>query len=429
MTDPVRREPVREPVLAAGAQRTLFPNGLVVCSEHVPGVRSVSIGVWVRSASLHERRGQMGISHLLEHLVFKGTARRTARDIALALEARGGSLDAYTSREHTAFQAHVLDRDLPVAVDLLHDLLFAPLLRHEDLQLERNVVLDEIALVDDTPDDLVFEHHNAVLWGEHPYGYTILGTRESVGALTVDEVRTRHGRTFRPDNMVLAVAGNVEHADVCRLLLETGWGVEGDSGPLGPPEIVPPPRTAMPARSRIVRDSHQAHIVFGSSTIPMADPTRPAFLAVSTLLGGGMSSRLFQRVREELGLAYSVYGFQTLYSDVGVHGVYVGTGPETIVEACQAVDDELQRLVDSGVDENELVIGRQQLIGQFTLSLESTGVRMQRLASAELYGEPFRSVEEVVRRIESVTTDDALAVARAWFSQERQTVVVLGPGE
>jgi predicted Zn-dependent peptidase len=189
----------------------------------------------------------------------------------------------------------------------------------------------------------------------------------------------------------------------------------------------PAPAPAAPSRKLIARDSHQAHIVFGSTTIPVADATRPAFLVVSTLFGGGMSSRLFQRVREELGLAYAVYGYQSLYSEVGVHGVYVGTAPDTAERARQAVNDELQRLVDHGVAEDELSLGREQLIGQFLLSLESAGSRMQRAASSELYGEPFRSVDEVIQRIESVTTADALAVAQKWFAPERQTVLTLGP--
>lgn len=386
------------------------------------------MGVWVRSASVHETREQMGISHLLEHLVFKGTKRRTAKEIALALEARGGSLDAYTSREHTSFQAYVLERDLPVAIDVLHDLVMAPLLRDEDLQLERHVILDEIAGVEDTPDDVVFEEHNQRLWGDHPYGYTILGTRQSVTDLMVERVRERHAGAFRPDNMVIALGGNVDHDNVCKLLLAAGWGddVPGAQDAVAP-VVPPPPSPQAPTQSVIKRDSHQAHIVLGSTTIPIKDPSRPAFLVVSTLFGSGMSSRLFQRVREEMGLAYAVYGYQSLYSDVGIHGVYVGTAPQTAKKARDAVMDEMKRLVDHGVGEEELALGRQQLVGQFLLSLESAGSRMQRAASCELYGEPFRSVDEVIQRIESVTVADALAVAQKWFAPERQTVLTLGP--
>jgi predicted Zn-dependent peptidase len=386
------------------------------------------MGVWVRSASIHETREQMGISHLLEHLVFKGTKRRTAKEIAMALEARGGSLDAYTSREHTSFQAYVLERDLPVAIDVLHDLVVSPLLREEDLQLERNVILDEIAGVEDTPDDVVFEEHNSRLWGDHPYGYTILGTRQSVTDLSIDRIRDRHAGAFRSENMVIALGGNVDHESVCKLLLAAGWGeTVSNAANAAAPVVPPPPQPQAPSQSAIARDTHQAHIVLGSTTIPMKDPSRPALLVVSTLFGSGMSSRLFQRVREELGLAYAVYGYQSLYSDVGIHGVYVGTAPDTAQKARDAVIDELKRLVDHGVGEEELALGRQQLVGQFLLSLESAGSRMQRAASCELYGEPFRSVDEVIQRIESVTTADALAVAQKWFAPERQTILTLGP--
>lgn len=410
---------------AVAPQRTELPNGLVIVSEHVPGVRSIALGAWVRSASVHEVKKQMGISHLLEHLVFKGTQNRTAKEIALALESRGGSIDAYTGREHTAFQAHVLDRDLAIAADLLHDLMFAPLLREEDLQLERQVIFDEIALVEDAPDDVVFEEHNALLWGQHAYGFRILGTRDTVASLRAEDLRALHIKSFVPGNVVFAAAGNVEHQTLVDALLTAGWG-NIPAGPM-PARSAATPHPVTPTSAQLRRDTQQSHIVFGSTTIPMADRTRPAFLVVSSLLGGGMSSRLFQHVREELGLAYAVYGYQSLYSDVGVHGVYVGTAPDTAARARQAVNDQLKRLVDDGIPEAELAIGRQQLVGQYLLSLESVGARMQHVASRELYGEPFRTVEEVIQRIESVTVPAALAVARAWFAPERQTVVVLGP--
>jgi predicted Zn-dependent peptidase len=406
-------------------ERTQLPNGLAILSEFVPGVRSIVIGAWVRAGSVHERRDDMGVSHLLEHLVFKGTGRRTAREIALALEARGGSLDAFTGREHTAFQAHVLDRDLAVAVDLLRDLMFEPLLRESDLDLERNVILDEIAQVEDTPDDLVFEEHNALLWGNHPYGYSILGTRATVGSMPLATIRERHQGAYAPDNVVLAAAGNVRHGELLERLLAAGWGDLPRKGASQP--VVPAPIALPPTHRHITRDAQQTHIVFGSTTIPMVHDTRPAFLIVCSLLGGGMSSRLFQRVRETLGLAYSVYGFHSLYTDIGIHGVYVGTAPASAEKARAAVTDELRRLVDDGIREDELALGREQLIGQYLLSQESVGARMHWAASRELYGEPYRSVEDVIRRIEAVTPVDALAVARAWFAPERQTVLTLGP--
>lgn len=410
---------------SARIERTRWPNGLVICTQHVPGVRSVALGAWVRAAALHETPDTMGVSHLLEHMVFKGTRQRTPREIALTLESRGGSLDAYTSREYTAYQARVLDRDLGIAADVIYDLVFQPLLRDEDLSLEKGVILEEIAMVEDTPDDVVFELHNAQMWGDHPYGYPILGTRDTVDAIAGDVLRARHASLYHPGNVVIAAAGNITHEQVLDALRMTGW----DDVPAGTDApATPPPPIAQPPRDETVdRDSQQTHIVFGSTTISMASPDRPAYLIVNSLLGGGMSSRLFQRVREELGLAYSVYSFQDLHVDTGMHGVYVGTAPETAARAQQAIRDELDRLVNEGIPAEELALGRQQFVGQYLLSLESVGARMYRAASLELYGEPDRTVEEVIARIESVTVEDALRVSQAWFAPDRQTVLSLGP--
>ena len=217
--------------LDQGLFRTVAPNGLVIQTEHLPGVRSVAAGVWVRTASAHEPRAKMGVSHLLEHMVFKGTARRTARELALELEARGGALDAYTSRDHTNYQAHVLDEDLPRALDVLTDLVRRPLLREEDLALERNVVLEEIATVEDTPDDQVFELFSEALWPEHPYGYSILGTRETVAGLSAGDLQAVHGSGYYPGNCVVAAAGRLDHEAVLELLGREGWFEGGTATP------------------------------------------------------------------------------------------------------------------------------------------------------------------------------------------------------
>lgn len=318
-----------------GLRRTVLSNGLTVLSEHMPGVRSVALGAWVRAASLNETPEVMGVSHMLEHMVFKGTEKRSARDLALSLETLGGSLDAYTSREHTSYQARVLDEHVTVAADVLADLVFNPLLRQSDLDLERKVVLEEINTVDDTPDDLVFELHGEQMWGEHPYGYRILGTRESVSSLTTADLRALHDRAYHPGNVVVAASGNIEHDELVRILGETGWAsVEARAA--GPP--APAPATAQPASVRhFEREGAQTHIVFGSPTVPHGDQRRHALGLVAMLLGGGMSSRLFQRIREDLGLAYSVYTFQSFHRDSGNHGIYVGTAPDTAAEAADAI--------------------------------------------------------------------------------------------
>ncbi|HEY2065352.1 MAG TPA: pitrilysin family protein [Gemmatimonadaceae bacterium] len=412
---------------ANGFRRTVLPNGLTVLSEHMPGVRSVAFGAWVRAASLHEPRDKMGVSHLLEHMVFKGTARRSAKQIALELEALGGSLDAYTSREHTVYQARVLDEHLHVAADVIGDFVFAPLLRKSDLELERKVVLEEIGMVDDTPDDLVFELHNESLWGPHPYGYSILGTRDSVSSLRTADLQALHRRAYHPRQLIVAASGNVHHEALLETLDRTGWlGREGgDEARL----VVPTPVAAAPLRRHVSRDGAQTHVVVGSATVPHGDPRRHAVVLLSVLLGGGMSSRMFQRVREELGLAYAVYTFQSFHADAGMHGVYVGTGPETARQALDAINAELADVAAHGLPHDELAMGKSQLKGQVTLSLESVTARMYRAAGVELYGEPYRTLDEMLALIDGVTADDIASVARDFFDPDKQTVVSLGPGD
>jgi predicted Zn-dependent peptidase len=406
-------------------RRTVLSNGLTVLSEYMPGVRSVALGAWVRAASLHESADKMGISHMLEHMVFKGTPTRSAKDLALALETLGGSLDAYTAREHTSYQAKVLDEHLPQAADVLADLIFHPVLRASDLALERKVVLEEINTVDDTPDDLVFELHNAQLWGSHPYGFSILGTRETVSALGQSDLRALHSRAYHPDQVVVAAAGNVEHDAFLETLESSGW-VAFPRGGLpaltSPAPIVQPPRAV-----HFERDTAQTHIVIGSAAFEHKDPRRYAMSLIGTLLGGGMSSRLFQRIREELGLAYSVYSFQSFHEDAGMHGVYVGTTPDTARAAVDAINEELERLSASGLSEADLTAGKSQLKGQITLSLESPTSRMYRAAGVELYGEPYRTLDDVLSLIEAIDAETVAAICRTYYTPARQTLVSLGP--
>jgi len=411
----------------AALRRTVLPNGLTVLSEHMPGVRSVAFGAWVRAASLHETRERMGVSHLLEHMVFKGTERRTAHEIALSLEALGGSLDAYTSREHTVYQGRVLDEHLRDAADVIGDIVFNPSLSKTDLALERKVILEEIGMVEDTPDDLVFELHNEALWGEHPYGYSILGTRDTVKKLGVRELRELHARAYHPGQLIIGAAGNVEHARLLDVLAETGWleAAPGDSTPL---PLVPVSR--QPATVRHVhREGAQTHLVAGTTAVAHNDPRRFALSMLSMLLGGGMSSRLFQRVREELGLAYSVYTYSSFHADSGMHGVYVATAPESAGAALDAIREELRLVVRDSLPSAEIAMGRQQLKGQVTLSLESVSSRMYRAASVELYGEPYRTLDDLLALIDGISDDDVAKAAFEFFDPAAMTVLSLGPKE
>jgi predicted Zn-dependent peptidase len=360
---------------------------------------------------------------MLEHMVFKGTERRSAVEIALALEGLGGSLDAYTSREHTSYQARVLDEHVPEALDVLSDLVTSPRLDEEDLRLEREVVLEEIAQVEDTPDDLVFELHGEWLWNGHPYGRSILGTNETVGAMSSESLRRLHRSTYTGANLVVAGAGNVEHEDFVRRVAELFEGVEpgARSG-----EARPTPATRAGLEHR-ERDSAQTHIVFGTGVPGHSHPDRYALILLSSALGAGMSSRLFQKVREELGLCYAVYTYQSFYDVSGVSGVYVGTRPGTAQKAATAVRDELARVATEGLPESELDQIKRQTKGQVMLSLESTGSRLHRLASFALHDEPFIGLDALLEKIDAVSGEDIRRVAGEYFHPERQLELRLGP--
>ncbi len=408
--------------------RTTAPNGVTVLSERVASVRSAAMGVWVRTASAHEPRPKMGVSHLLEHMVFKGTERRSAQEIALALEARGGSLDAYTSRDSTAYHARVLDADLPRALDVITDLVRRPVLRDADLQLERKVVLEEISTVLDTPDDQVFDLAYETLWPEHSYGFQILGTRETVGALSAEDLKELHGRAYFPGNCVIAGAGNFAHETLLEEVAKQGWFDRGEGrrekdAPVA--NAVPP--AARGAQRHFEKETAQTHIVFATDTVPYPDRRKFALLVLSNIFGGGMSSRLFQRIREELGLAYAIYSFTSFYRAMGVAGVYVGTQPARAAEATAAIREEYARLAREGLAGAALEDAKQQTLGQLMLSLESPTAKMYRLASTSVNGEPYLSLDEMLATVAALTADDVASAAAEFFAPDRQTVVSLGP--
>ena len=408
--------------------RTAAPNGITVLSERVPQVRSAAVGVWVRTASAHELRPKMGVSHLLEHMVFKGTEKRTAQEIALSLESRGGSLDAYTSRDSTAYHARVLDADLPRALDVITDMVRRPILRDSDLSLERQVVLEEIATVEDTPDDEVFDLTYETLWPSHPYGFQILGTRETVSALSADDLKHLHGRAYFPGNCIIAAAGNFTHEALLEEAERQGWfDGDGVAPHHNPPPVPPVPPAVRGMRRSFDKDTAQTHIVFGTDTIPYADRRKYGMLVISNVFGGGMSSRLFQRIREELGLAYAIYSFTSFYRGVGMAGVYVGSQPARAAKAEEAIRGEFARMAREGLRGDALEDAKQQTLGQLMLSLESPTSRMYRLASTAVYSEPYRSLDEVLKTVEALTADEISALASEFFAPERQTVVSLGP--
>ena len=403
-------------------RETTLDNGVRVLTESIEGVRSAAVGVWIRQGSAHEDDSELGASHLLEHLVFKGTERRTARQLVLELEGLGGSIDAYTSREHTSFQARVLSDHLPIAIDVLSDLVLRPKLRKSDLDLEREVVLEEIATVEDTPDDLVFEMHGEMLWNGHPYGRSILGTRETVSELGADTLKLLWEKRYCGRNLIVAAAGHIDHEQV---LADVGRHFE-DLEPGSAPGV----RTPGPGRTgveRIERESAQSHLVFGAVTPGIADPVRYPLVMLAAAFGGGMSSRLFQKVREELALGYSVYSYQTFHTLGGVLGVYLGTRPGWEQRAVEAIRDEYRSIAESGLPDDELEQIRQQVKGQLMLSLESTGARLYRLAGSALHDLPYRSLDDMLARLDAIDADEIRSAAATFFDPDRQFLLTLGP--
>ena len=411
----------------AGVSRTVLPNGLTVLSEFVPGVRSVALGVWVRAGSMHEHVEQMGIAHLLEHMVFKGTEKFSAKELALSLEVLGGSLDAYTTREHTSFQARVLDEHLGNAADVLFQLCFKPLLRDEDLRLERKVILEEIAMVDDTPDDVIFELHADRMYPGHAYGHAILGTPATVKRLQISDLRALHERVYHPPQLVVAAAGNVTHEQLLDVLEATGWTARerGVSDWLAPP---PAPQQIVRGYGHVKRkDIAQTHLVLACDAPKHASPERNALSVASALIGGGMSSRLFQTVREELGLAYSVYSFYNTFFDNGQHGVYLATAPEQAKEAYDVVCREMAIVAGGGMSDAEIATGISQLKGQLVLSLEGVSSRLYRAAEVALYDEPYRPVDALLAELDAVTPEQVRAACAAYLDPAQCSILSLGP--
>jgi len=412
-------------------RRTVLPGGLRVITEQLAGVRSASIGVWVGVGSRDESSTLHGCSHFLEHLLFKGTSERSALDISIALDAVGGEFNAFTAKEYTCFHARVLDEDLPLAVDVLGDMITSSTIASADVEAEREVILDEIAMHDDDPDDVVGNLFAEKAWGSSPLGRPIAGTVESIHTLTRAQVLRYYRSHYTPENMVVAVAGNVDHAAVVRLVRKAfsraNFLVDTSVRPLAVRRGSRARRTAT-GDVVVSRPFEQANIVLGVNGLVRTDDRRYALGVLNAALGGGTSSRLFQEVREHRGLAYSVYSYAAHYADAGTFAVAVGCLPSKVHDVLGVVRGELGRLADEGISEVELRRGKGQLRGGLVLSLEDSGSRMSRIAKAELLYDELPSIDEVLGRVEDVTLDDVNTLARNLFRQG-QTLAVVGPFE
>lgn len=402
----------------AGVRRTVLPGGLRVVTEHVPGVRSASIGVWVGVGSRDEGPTVAGAAHFLEHLLFKATPTRSALDIAQAMDAVGGELNAFTAKEQTCYYAHVLDEDLSLAVDMVSDVVLNGLCRAEDVDVERQVVLEEIAMRDDDPEDLVGDAFLSALFGDHPIGRPVIGSIETIEAMNAAQLRGFHLRRYRPDRMVVAVAGNVEHDHTVELVhrafanrLEPGAEParrrEGRFRPHSAPEL-----------HWSHRDSEQAHLAFGVRAFGRHEGERRWPLSVlNTVVGGGLSSRLFQRIREERGLAYSVYSSVDTFADTGAFSVYIGCQPENLGKVAALAHGVLEEVAANGITDAECARAKGSLRGGLVLGLEDSASRMNRIGRSELSYGNHRSVSETLTRIDAVTTDEVSAIARTLLAR------------
>ncbi|HEX6447780.1 MAG TPA: pitrilysin family protein [Streptosporangiales bacterium] len=412
-------------------RRTVLPGGLRVLTEAVPNVRSVSFGIWVGVGSRDESPALAGTSHYLEHLLFKGTQRRTALDIAAEIDAVGGEMNAFTTKEYTCFYARVLDADLPLAIDVVCDMITSSSVASADVDNERGVVLEEIAMNDDDPGDVVQDTFAATLFGDTPLGRPILGTVESIKALTRRQVSGYYRRRYKAPHMVVAAAGNLDHAKVVRQVRSAFAGADA----LGSPDDAPaPPRTgtaaalAGPARNVAVvhRGTEQANLVLGTPGLSRTDDRRFALGVLNAALGGGMSSRLFQEVREKRGLAYNVFSYASQYAGAGLFGIYAGCQPDKVDDVLAICRDELVAVADHGIGADELERGKGQLRGGAVLGMEDMSSRMSRLGKSELvYGE-LLSVDQILARVDAVTLDDVRQVARDLL-EGRLNLAVVGP--
>src|ERR1700751_1127142 len=408
---------------ARDIQKRVLPNGLVVLTETMAHVRSVSVGVWIRNGSRGEVPEGNGLAHFMEHMVFKGTERRSAEEIAREMDSVGGMLDAFTSKEQICFNAKVLDEHLPIAFDVIADLVLRPKFDSDDVKKERQVVLEEIKMDLDNPEYLLHDTFTRGFWPEHSLGGPILGTPETVRKFDRDALRHRFQNWFAPDHILVTAAGNITHKEVLEL-------VEKEFGhlkPVGTREEDPVPSTAAPIHLETKGHLEQVHICIGVPSLPLAHERRFGVAVLNNLLGGGMSSRLFQNIREKQGLAYAVFSEITPYSDTGMLSVYAGTGKETVGKVLDLTIAEFRAMKESPVTEEELLRAKNHLKGSLMLSLESTSSRMSNLARQELYFHRFSSLDEILTSIEAVTSEEVQTLAKEFFQPERIAVTVLGP--
>jgi len=419
--------------LGGTVRRTVLPSGLRILTEAVPAMRSVSFGVWVAVGSRDEVPALSGVSHFLEHLLFKGTRRRSALDISAAIEAVGGETNAFTTKEYTCYYARMLDADLPLAIDVICDLIADSVMADADVETERGVILEEIAMHDDEPDEEVHDVFATALFGGHPLARMISGTVETISPMSRRQIKSYFHKRYQPPSIVVAAAGNLDHGQVVRLVKDTfarsdrladGAAAEARRVVGAGAGGVPRPRTgAVRVRGK---DTEQAHLVLGGPSLSREDDRRFALGVLNNVVGGGMSSRLFQEIREKRGLAYSIYSYVTQYADSGVFGVYAGCAPGKVDEVLSLTREELGRVAAQGLRDEEVARGKGMLKGSIVLGLEDTGSRMSRLGKGELLYQDMLGVDEILERVDAVTPDEVRTIAAEVLGGP-MSLAVIGP--
>jgi predicted Zn-dependent peptidase len=403
-------------------RKTTLPNGLRVLTEVMPGVRSATVGIWADVGSSVESHERRGISHLVEHMLFKGTSRRTARQIAETMDGVGGNLNAFTDKETTCYYAKVIDRHVPLALDVLADMFLHSTFDAQELGKEQKVILEEIKMYDDSPDELIHDVFLQTMWSGSSLGEPTIGFTDTVVRMTPDDLRAHMRGHYAPNSVVVAAAGNVEHDRFVELVAEQFSGFNGECTP---PEPEGPATT--PAAHVRYKDSEQAHVIVGTRGIDVRDERRYALSLLDTILGGGMSSRLFQEIREQRGLVYSVYSFQAAYRRAGLFGVYAGTSPENVQPCIDVILEQFARARNQPIDASEFALAKEHIKGNLTLSLESTSSRMIRLGRNEFALGRQVSPEEIEQRIDAVTPEDVQQLARELLLDENLGLCIIGP--
>lgn len=403
-------------------QKTVLPNGVRIITEEIDYVRSVSIGLWVGAGSRDEREDYEGISHFIEHMLFKGTKNRTARELAESLESVGGQLNAFTTKEYTCFYAKVLDEDMDLAVDVLSDMFFNSLFDEKEIEKEKKVVIEEIKMYEDSPDELIHDLFSEYVWNDHPLGKPILGTEESIRGLSREKIIDYLGHHYAPDNLVVAVAGKINHKEVLKKLAPL-YGEFRRGGK----RILEGTPTGQTIHRYNTKDTEQMHLVMGVPGLGQDDDDIYPMHIINNILGGGLSSRLFQGIREQRGLAYSVYSYHSTYVDSGMFAIYAGTTPSNTQEVVECILAEVQEMKTNGITADELAKTIAQVKGSLYLGLESVSSRMSRLGKTELSYDRVISPDDVVEKLEKVTLDDVKRVMNRLWIKDKLSLVMMGP--